>query len=359
MRKALIIILLLLSAFPTFAEIEMLDTIHDFGLIDEVAGAVKARFRFVNRTDAPISISNIRTTCGCTTSDFPTKAIAIGDTAFVEISYNPSGHAGEFSKKATINFLPGNIKLAVKVKGNVIGSDETINWLYPDSIGSIHFEHLALVYGDIPKGHSRTMFADGYNRSRDSVAVEAINISPALSVVCEPAIVAPGGMVHISVNFNTLNSLQWGTVKEDFTLVATSLKTAKTSQGTMSACAVIVDDITEYSGKGGFADAPIAETSTSKLSFGIMKRGTGGNIRTLTITNRGKSPLEIRQVASFSNQIATSVDKYHITTNDMATITVAVDADGIPDAVLNETIKIFTNAPANQTIEIRCVGEIK
>ena len=43
------------------------ETTHDFGKINEADGRVTTIFTFVNDGDAPLVLSNVRASCGCTT----------------------------------------------------------------------------------------------------------------------------------------------------------------------------------------------------------------------------------------------------------------------------------------------------
>ncbi|MDE7135185.1 MAG: DUF1573 domain-containing protein, partial [Muribaculaceae bacterium] len=54
-------------------KIQWLETEHNFGAFDENDGEVTCEFRFVNVGDEPVRVSNVRTSCGCTTSKQPRK----------------------------------------------------------------------------------------------------------------------------------------------------------------------------------------------------------------------------------------------------------------------------------------------
>ena len=58
-------------------------TTHDFGTFEEETGKVTHEFKFVNTGDEPLLITNVRTTCGCTASDYTRKPIVPGDSGSV------------------------------------------------------------------------------------------------------------------------------------------------------------------------------------------------------------------------------------------------------------------------------------
>jgi hypothetical protein len=93
----------------------------DFGTIIE-GKEVQHVFNFVNNGQAPLIISNISASCGCTTPDWTKTPINPGDKGFVKVSFNSTGKAGAQSPVVTIqaNTNPGVTRL--RLTGNVISS---------------------------------------------------------------------------------------------------------------------------------------------------------------------------------------------------------------------------------------------
>lgn len=73
---------------------------HDFGTIKQGV-PVSTKFKFTNNGTKPLIINRVKTSCGCTASDYPKQAIAPGETAFVTVRYNAKS-SGSFSKSITI-----------------------------------------------------------------------------------------------------------------------------------------------------------------------------------------------------------------------------------------------------------------
>lgn len=79
------------SGIITFA-----DTIHDFQNIEQFSEATYT-FIFKNTGKANIVISNVRTSCGCTTPDWTREPIKKNKPGAVKVSYN-TGILGSFHK---------------------------------------------------------------------------------------------------------------------------------------------------------------------------------------------------------------------------------------------------------------------
>lgn len=96
-------------------------TVHDFGAIKADQGKADAVFTVKNTTEAPVILSEVRASCGCTTPDWTREPIAPGKTGKVTAVYNPKGHIGPFEKSVTINVSVGDKiqTIVVKIKGTV------------------------------------------------------------------------------------------------------------------------------------------------------------------------------------------------------------------------------------------------
>ncbi len=101
------------------ARIKFFETSYDFGIIDENGGPVSHEFEFINEGDGNLVIKDVRTECGCTRPEYPTKPIGPGKKGKIKITFLPQGRSGSLNKAATIytNGNPG--KMRIRIKGRV------------------------------------------------------------------------------------------------------------------------------------------------------------------------------------------------------------------------------------------------
>lgn len=96
---------------------------HDFGkIIDGVKVAYKYKFTNVGGSD--LIIDQVKTTCGCTISKYPTEPVKPGETKFIELTFDSSRRKGFNQKSATVvaNTQPNVVKLILKA--TVVSADE-------------------------------------------------------------------------------------------------------------------------------------------------------------------------------------------------------------------------------------------
>lgn len=90
---------------------------HDFGGIPQ-GTPVSHEFKFTNAGDAPIIISEVAPSCGCSVADFSKAPIKPGETGTIKATFNAAAK-GPFTKSFTVK---SNTKTPVKtltVKGTV------------------------------------------------------------------------------------------------------------------------------------------------------------------------------------------------------------------------------------------------
>lgn len=76
------------------AEITFKEKSIDFGDITQ-GDKVSHTFELTNSGTAPLVISNVAATCGCTIPSWPKEPIAPGKTAEIQVSFNSTGKMGK------------------------------------------------------------------------------------------------------------------------------------------------------------------------------------------------------------------------------------------------------------------------
>jgi len=100
-------------------KIVFVKTEHNFG---EIVDGVKVSysFKFVNKGNSDLIISNCVPSCGCTVPDFPKKPVKPGQSEFISVVFDSKGRSGTFEKTITVftNCIPNSTVL--RIKGSVV-----------------------------------------------------------------------------------------------------------------------------------------------------------------------------------------------------------------------------------------------
>lgn len=97
--------------------IEFDKTEFDFGKILQ-GEVVSYTFHFTNSGNAPLIITSVDKSCGCTASEYPKDPIQPGGKGDIKITYDSKGHQGFQTKALTVNAntLPAQTTLRIKAE---------------------------------------------------------------------------------------------------------------------------------------------------------------------------------------------------------------------------------------------------
>ena len=155
MKKIFSTLFMALAAITMSAQQPVLTfekTEHDFGKINEDGGRVTVVFEFKNEGMAPLILSNVRASCGCTTPDWTKEPVEPGQKGSIKVTYNPNGRPGRFQKTVTITSNASEPTQKVYIKGEVIPKAAKPVNQYPVSLGDISMKSKTLSLGTVIKG---------------------------------------------------------------------------------------------------------------------------------------------------------------------------------------------------------------
>ena len=101
------------------------DNTIDYGTVTKDGDSGLRSFEFKNTGNAPLIITNVISTCGCTVPSKPTEPIMPGKTGKIEVKYNMS--PGPIRKTITVESNASNYedgKISLKIKGTVVVPEE-------------------------------------------------------------------------------------------------------------------------------------------------------------------------------------------------------------------------------------------
>ena len=126
MKKTILITVILMNAL-VFAQVgpkiefKDKDNTIDYGKVTKEEDSGVRTFEFTNTGDAPLTIINVQSTCGCTVPSKPTEPIAPGKTGKIDVKYNMN--PGPIRKTITVESNAVNVeegRVVLKIKGEVI-----------------------------------------------------------------------------------------------------------------------------------------------------------------------------------------------------------------------------------------------
>lgn len=99
-------------------------TVFVFGDVFEAGGTVRHRFLLRNAGEATFHILSARPGCDCTSAVYDTRSVQPGDTAWVEVSYDPHGQEGPFRERVRVETDSPAGCNTLFIKGTVVPSGD-------------------------------------------------------------------------------------------------------------------------------------------------------------------------------------------------------------------------------------------
>ncbi len=125
--KKLSIVLIALIGFAVNAQQAKIsfksDTV-DYGNIAKGSDGVRV-FEFTNTGDAPLVVTDVKSSCGCTVPKKPDGPIAAGATGTIQVKYD-TNRVGPIRKTITVYSNASEPVLALKINGEVMAENQSV-----------------------------------------------------------------------------------------------------------------------------------------------------------------------------------------------------------------------------------------
>ena len=94
----------------------------DYGTIQQNADGVRT-FKFTNTGSSPIVITQVKTSCGCTSPTYSKEPVLAGATGEIQVKY-ATNRIGKFTKTITIMSNASEPNKILRIKGEVLNPEE-------------------------------------------------------------------------------------------------------------------------------------------------------------------------------------------------------------------------------------------
>ena len=341
----------LISAQQVGPNISWEESAFDFGDIPEANGKVAHKFNFTNTGNAPLVITNVRPSCGCTTSDYTKEPVAPGGKGYVEASFDPARRIGNNSKSITVTTNSATPTSTIRFTANVIAKPNTVEDDYPRTMGDLRLKtnHLALMNvttNEIKEGELEIM-----NTKDFDLNVTFRNIPSHIEIKAVPETLKPQMKGKIIVKYNAAKKNDFGFLMDRIT-VAVNGNTDQ-NKNSLSISATIEEDFTKLSAEQK-ANAPKIEFDTKVFDFKTINKGENVDYA-FVFKNSGKSDLIIRKIKASCGCTVVNPSKEILKPGESGELKVVFNSAGKQNKQ-NKTITVITNDPAESQTVLRVTG---
>ena len=152
---------------------------------------LKAEFMLKNSGDQPLIINTVRSSCGCTTADYPKEAVAPGQSFKVSATYDAK-QMGHFQKQLAVYSNAGEQPFVLTLKGVVVERVKNFKGLYPYTIGALRTDTNEVEFNDVNRGDMPIVKIHLFNDSDQMVEPQLMHLPAYLRGEVKPTRIAPG-----------------------------------------------------------------------------------------------------------------------------------------------------------------------
>jgi len=358
MKNTFFILALALSFSLSAQELKSItfeEPVHEFGTIKEVDGPAEFDFVFKNTGTESVKILNVKASCGCTTPAWTKEEVAPGEMGFIKASYNPKNRPGPFHKTLTVTTSSvESSTIILRINGQVEPKPRTIEDDLPTLLGGIRVKYRAFNLGKVLNNAETTKTFDVYNASEKEIAfnkeVEGPNY---IKVSFMPETLAPKAKGKISIVYDAKAKKDLGFMSDN--VVIYTDEEGDNSVKSMSVYA----DINEYfppMTAEEKADAPMLKIESSLHDFGNITMGDVVDA-TFTLTNSGKSDLNIRKTKASCGCTVPRLAKMDLKPGESVELNVTFNSAG-RKGNQTKSVTIYSNDPVKPIQKVTIKAKI-
>ena len=328
------------------------ELVHDYGTFKEAAGIQTTTFKFTNTGAVPLVLSNVRTSCGCTTPKWTREPVAPGKEGEVKVSYNPKNRPGSFNKTVTISSNAENASVILRIKGTVAQREKTLAEKYPRKIGALRVKSNHVSFARLNQNSVETKEMELINDTDKPIVVGMRTVPKHMKVTVEPETIPAKGKGKLVVTYDAKAANTYGFASHRIYL---SLDGSKDYKSSIGVSATIEEDFSKLSPEE-LANAPVINFTEKAHDFGEMKQGDKKDY-TFTLINNGKSDLIIRRVRTSCGCTAVAPAKKTIAAGESAPVKVTFNSRG-KRGRQSKSITVITNDPKTPTTTLRVTSNV-
>jgi Protein of unknown function (DUF1573). len=328
-------------------------TTFDFGQIEEKGGPVSHSFTFTNTGKVPLILTNVVSSCGCTTPEWPKAPILPGKKGVIKVTFDPMNRPGPIDKSITVSSNATKPLIVLTLSGLVKEKAKDIADLYPRKIGELRMQTSHLAFTRIDPDAVVTNKVEIVNTSSKPINVRLSGIPAHLKVDVKPSTLKPNEKGTIAVTYDAKKKNDWGFVIDNMSVLIDD-KAYDDCRFTVSA--TIEEDYSKMT-PAEMAAMPTIKFDRTIYDFGEVVEGKTVMYE-YTFSNLGKKDLIIRKIGTSCGCTTGAPSGTIIKPGESGSIKVSFGTSGYSNRQ-GKTITVITNDPKNPSVILRLTGNVK
>lgn len=322
-------------------------TVYDWGDVTVKDGPLKCVFTFINVSDAPVTVTSVRSSCGCTSVKWTTEAVGPGQSGTVEAVYTNDEGPYPFDKTLSVSFDRVRRPVVLHLRGVVHKRKLPLAEAYPIHLDGFALRDTVFKIGNLSQGESKSSEIRVANIGKSPVKVDWVGLSSNLTVTPRVLEIKAGETAVLGVTVHADRSL-WGTNE----YMATPVVDGKRQSRSIVFRATTKENFDFWS-ESRLESAPSAQLSETSCTPDPVEKGMPMRA-SFEISNAGRAPLHIYAVDLSSDALRVAEDfPVEIAAGKKAVLNFTIDTDSLENGKEQLFIAtLYTDDPQRSLIHL-------
>ena len=315
---------------------------------------VVVTYNFTNTGTSPLVISNVTSSCGCTTTDWTKDVIPAGGKGRIMATFDTEA-IGHFYKEVGVYCNASSMPIYLEFNGEVTADSRDYMHTHPFGFDAIRLNKEELDFQSVNKGEKPQIEILVANTSNKTYVPVLMHLPPYLSAKAYPEILGKqkNGKIVVTLDSEKLPKLG---------ITSTSVYLSRfmgDKVGTENEIPLSVALLPDFSHVSAFArqNPPSIQLSAKSLEFMNLKKKQKKS-QTVLITNTGKSNLEIQDMQVFSMALGVKLKKHILLPGETTKMKITVMAKNIGRTKGTPRILMITNDPQHPMVTVKIKASI-
>ena len=302
----------------------------------------KVSFTLRNTGTAPLSITEVIPSCGCTAVDWTRELIAPGAEGTITAIYDAK-MLGVFQKDLEVYTNASDEPVYLHIQGRVVSKLSDYSGSFPIDLGNVRLNINNIEFDNVNRGDHPMVELQIVNMGRKSYKPYLMHLPPYLSAQYFPETLSGGRIGKIMLTLDSEKLHQMGLTQTSIYL-ARKVGDKVSEDNEITVSSVLLPDFSSLSAKDR-EQAPHMELSADTLDMGELGRKRKKSM-TVLVSNKGKRTLEIRTLQVFNKALAVGLSDRNIEPGETAKLKVTVLAKYLNKVKSSPRVLLITNDPA-------------
>lgn len=333
--------------------LEFVDTIYNFGPVNESQGVLAHVFSFVNLGPEYFVVEDIDPSCNCITPDYPTDTIHAGQKSEIVLYVDLINHPGVFKHMVTIKGNASKEPIHLYVTGYVTPSPQPLpEWDKTSSFkyNTVYIQKNYKNFGTVTTKDIVQTEIVVYNSGKQtiSIAADKMKLPSYIKVSLLPVKIEAKQRGVIKLMFNPKAVTELGNFAGQVEIILASGNEIITIPFVIAA--FVKDEVPVAAGTTTTV-YPKIQVNKLDVDMGAVKLDDK-SVTEITVANVGTQELSLRSIRTSCSCVEAFADKKELKPGASTIIKIVFDSHG-RFGIENKFISIFSNDPLSPIVTVK------